>query len=208
MRFLMILVSAMAVPGGAAGQTGAARDGVVAGAEAAPLAGADEAIANGVERLCAWFVRGKDYSLPAAQAVAGKSGFAKGAGVRIVPFPETTGSYSSLGFHAEIKEPAGANDGVAAFMAFHPTACQVQVYGHKDEAERYLASLPSRGWTLTERKTSTTVTAERWLGRQGDAQVTLVANRWTGTKPAPANLGFILNVLPGDNPTMGAFLPE
>lgn len=166
-------------------------------------------IENGVEQLCGWFVRGDGYSLPAAQQVAADAGFRTGANVMIVRTPElaAAGSYSALNFTAEGggSEPAGR---VVAFMAFHGPVCQVQVYGYAQEAGHYVSGLEGKGWTLIERQKKDPIAAERWIkGSNGD-QITLVVNRWIGAGPAPADLGFILNVYPGDNRTMGAFLPQ
>lgn len=167
------------------------------------------AIANGVENVCGWFVRGKDYSLEGAQEVAGRAGFRRGASVTIVPTPEMAakGAYSSLNFTAEIQPGEPAPAGVTAFMAFHGPLCQVHAYGYQAEAAQYVDSLAKNGWSLIDRTSRNPILVERWVKGAGDDQITLVVNRWVGAGLSADGLGFILNVFAGDNRTSGAFLP-
>lgn len=170
-----------------------------------PLPTAELAVANGVEKLCAWFVRGEGYSLPAAFQTAMEAGFKRGVSVQMVPLPEMreAGSYSTIGFQASIANAPPEGSGVAAFFTYHTPVCQIQVYGYKEDATRYIAGLKDSAWTLVDTQRSENVHSERWLTKTGTQSMTLVVNRWAGAQPAPGGLGFILNVLPGDDRKRG-----
>jgi len=166
-----------------------------------PLPDARTAITKGVDELCAWFLRGEGYSLDALHQVAFSAGFRRGAQSDII-FSEGAlddGSASALSMQAVI---AGAPQGsiVPAFVTFDPPQCQLQVYGFHDEAERYFAGLPGRGWTRagTPVQSSANVRTERWLGGPTNNRVTMFINRWSGENAAPDGLWQIINILGGE----------
>ena len=172
-----------------------------------PVENAAAAMEGGVERFCHWFVRGDGYSLERARQTAEEAGYRRGTSVAMIPLVEMTQqpAFSFLGFTARMPDGTPNDEGLAAFITFHVPICQIQVYGQTSEAARYVESLGQRGWILIERLAGPQVTSERWLHGSATDSYTLVVNRWTGSGPAPGKLGFILNVLPGDNRTMGVF---
>ena len=170
------------------------------------LVDAHTAIEKGVTNLCGWALAGEGYSLPAMQQTAFDAGYRRGASVSIVPLPEMRSqpSFSSLNFTAEIENAPAEGSGVVALVSFHNPVCQIQVYIYFDEAKAFVAGLPSSGWRLTAPEASFgNVAAQRWFGNLNGKPVTLVINRWVGEQMAPGNLGFILNVVPGEDPERG-----
>jgi hypothetical protein len=124
----------------------------------------------------------------------------------MIPLPFEPGQLatSSLSFQASIKDAPPRGSGVAAFMGFDPAACQLQVYGYREEADSYLAQLAANGWRVQgpRKGLSKTATAERFFKQTAAGPVTMVVNRWTG--PAlPNNLWIVLNLLPGEDRTRG-----
>jgi hypothetical protein len=123
----------------------------------------------------------------------------------MIPLPEMRerGSYSTIAFQARIADAPASGSGVAAFFSFHTPVCQLQVYGYRDDANRYIARLKDGGWTLVGEQRSENVLSERWLRSSGAQVMTLVVNRWVGAQATPGDLGFILNVLPGEDRERG-----
>src|SRR5690606_32439626 len=117
---------------------------------APPPVSAGAAIRNGIEDFCGWFFSDQPYSLEGLRQAAFDAGYRRGSGVQFFPLPEMLRemSFSAMGFNAEIENRPSDGHGVAAFVSFHHPTCQIQVFGHRQEAEAAVADLHSDGWRL------------------------------------------------------------
>ena len=160
-----------------------------------------QAILNGVDRFCGWFLGDKPYSLEGLRQAAFDAGYGRGAPVQMIPLPEMREalSYSTMGFTAVIADPPSDGHGMAAFVTFHDPACQVLVYGYAEAAQTALERLESQGWRKDGGPvTLPHLTAQRYRGHG----MTLTAHQ--PSAPAEgARLELILNLTPGEDSTRG-----
>lgn len=172
------------------------------------LPSARMAIANGVAQLCRAFLVDGDTTLVAMQGRAFAAGYARGSSVSAVPLTDmlSQSSFSMLGFQARIANAPAEGSGVAGFVGnYHNPVCQIQVYNYPGDAAAFVSTLAGDGWrAIGAESQGGNVAVTRYYGRLGDEPVTLVVNRWAGKQAAPSGLGYIFNVVAGENPTRGA----
>ena len=107
------------------------------------------ALHGALEKFCPWFLSGNGYSLPATREHAAEVGFHRGSSAEYFPAgPSPTGGSVALGFTFLAKDVETSGKAVVAFLAFDPTACQVQVFGDGEAVQQYKAGLFHGGWRI------------------------------------------------------------
>jgi hypothetical protein len=165
------------------------------------------ALENGVTKLCAGFVMGSATTLVAVQQRAFEAGYARGASVEMIPLPDMQAqpAYTIFPFRSRIANAPPQGSGIALFVGnYHNAICQLQVYGYVEETAAYAASLSSAGWRQVGEETKTdNVASSRFYGVLEGKPATMVVNRWIGPE-APGRLGFVINMMAGENSSRGA----
>ena len=161
---------------------------------------ASSALHGALENLCPWFLSGKGYSLPATREHAAQVGFHRGSSARYFPAgPSPTGASVAIGFTFLAKDVQTSGKAVVAFLAFDPTACQVQVFGDADAVRQYKTELSRGGWQVVGPpgvlgKFSVTKYKGRPAGSNYDVQ--LVFAEPSDPNLPPKSIKAVINMLP------------